>query len=270
MIDIIGRYRGTVNGFMGDGILAFFGAPLQTGNEPSRAVACAIEMQGALVNFNQEQRRLNLPELAMGIGINTGDAVVGNIGSEKRASYGAVGTPINVAFRIESYTIGGQVLISPDTYAKVKKDVKIQSTKDVQFKGITHPVRLHEVIRMGGDYNVAIPEKMPDAFIELAEPLPVECYLLEGKISSGNAISADIIRLGEHSAELTCSQNLKVHANLRVLLNPGVDNTIPEIYAKVLPPQTAAPEPGSHEMRLQFTWIPDAAVKYLQKIRSNQ
>ncbi len=63
---------------------------------------------------------------------------------------------------------------------------------------------------------------------------------------------------------------MKPLITFRVLLNPGVDNSIPEIYAKVLSPQTAAPEPGSHEMRLQFTWIPDAAVKYLQKIRSNQ
>ena len=69
---------------MGDGILAFFGAPLYSDDDPERAVACAVEMQNALVVANTQQRRLNLPELAMGIGINTGDVVVGNIGSERR------------------------------------------------------------------------------------------------------------------------------------------------------------------------------------------
>ena len=100
--------------------------------------------------------------------------------------------------------------------------------------------------------------------------MPVECYLLEGKISSGNAICADIIRLGERSAEVSCSQSLKENANLRILLNRGKDKTFPEIYAKVLPLETGAAVSGSHARRLQFTWVPDAAIKYLQKIRSNQ
>jgi adenylate cyclase len=104
MVEIIARYRGTVNEFMGDGILAFFGAPLYADDDPERAVACAIEMQNALAEVNAEQRRLKLPELAMGIGINTGDVVVGNIGSERRASYGAVGTPINAAYITSQHT----------------------------------------------------------------------------------------------------------------------------------------------------------------------
>ncbi|MGW8302976.1 MAG: CHASE2 domain-containing protein, partial [Desulfobacterales bacterium] len=80
MVDVIARYQGTVNEFMGDGILAFFGAPLYADDDADRAVACAIEMQNALLAVNAEQRRLKLPELAMGIGINTGEVVVGNIG----------------------------------------------------------------------------------------------------------------------------------------------------------------------------------------------
>jgi adenylate cyclase len=80
-------------------------------------------MQQAMEHVNADQRRLNLPELAMGIGINTGEVVVGNIGSERRAAYGAVGSEINIAYRIESFTIGGQILISPNTYAKIRSIV---------------------------------------------------------------------------------------------------------------------------------------------------
>ena len=110
MLDIIEHYRGTVDELQGDGILAFFGAPWAAPDDPERAVACAIAMQIALRDVNAEQHLRNLPELAMGIGINTGEVIVGNIGSLKRTKYGAVGSAINTAYRIESYTVGGQIL----------------------------------------------------------------------------------------------------------------------------------------------------------------
>ncbi|MGH7332116.1 MAG: adenylate/guanylate cyclase domain-containing protein [Candidatus Rokuibacteriota bacterium] len=120
MVEILARYRATIDEFQGDGILAFFGAPLATPDDAERAVACALEMQRVLGDVNDEQRRQGLPELSMGIGIHTGEVIVGNIGSERRTKYGAVGTAVNLAYRIESQTVGGQVLISPSTYARVR------------------------------------------------------------------------------------------------------------------------------------------------------
>src|SRR5438876_12124366 len=131
MIDVITRYRGTVDEFQGDGILAFFGAPLAAPDDAERAVACAIEMQQALVAVNDEQRAAGLPELAMGIGINTGEVIVGNIGSEQRTKYGAVGAAINLAYRIESQTIGGQVLLGPRTYELVCDVVDVRGSVEV-------------------------------------------------------------------------------------------------------------------------------------------
>ena len=97
MVEIITKYKGTVDEFQGDGILAFFGAPLAAPDDPARAVACAVEMQRALVEINKEQRARGMAELHMGVGINTGEVIVGNIGSEKRTKYGAMGTAINMA-----------------------------------------------------------------------------------------------------------------------------------------------------------------------------
>lgn len=145
MVDILMTHRGTVDEFQGDGILAFFGAPIAADDDQERAVACAIEMQTALVEINEEQRRRGLPELRMGISINTGDVIVGNIGSEKRSKYGAVGSTINEAYRIESYTVGGQILISPSVQERIAGLVQIQSTQEVQFKGLQEPVTLYSV-----------------------------------------------------------------------------------------------------------------------------
>jgi adenylate cyclase len=154
MIDVISHYRGTVDELMGDGMLVFFGAPFSAADDAERAVACAIAMQQALVTFNVEQRAQHLPELAMGIGINTGEVIVGNIGSLKRSKYGAVGSAINTTYRIESHTIGGQVLVSPSTYERVRALVQVRGTLPAQFKGLDQPVTLYDISGISGSYRL--------------------------------------------------------------------------------------------------------------------
>jgi len=99
-------------------------------------------MQNEMVNFNEEQRQRELPELGIGIGINRGEVVVGNIGSEKRAKYSAIGTAINTAYRIESHTVGGQILIGPSIYENIGSTLSIRGTISARFKGLTEPMSL--------------------------------------------------------------------------------------------------------------------------------
>jgi adenylate cyclase len=249
---------------MGDGILAFFGAPLYADDDPERAVACAIEMQNALAEVNAEQRRLKLPELAMGIGINTGDVVVGNIGSERRASYGAVGTPINAAYRIESFTIGGQILISPTTYGKVQSRVNILGTKEVKFKGLDQPVTLYDVGGIGEPYQVFLAEKKTAPLTRLNPPLPVECFLLEGKSVSDNAITGHITCLGENAAEASLDQTVDVYANLRILLACQEAAGFSELYAKVMPKEEFDAIGSGDGIRIEFTSVPDEVIEFLR------
>jgi adenylate cyclase len=269
MVDVIARYQGTVNEFMGDGILAFFGAPLYADDDPERAVACAIEMQNALVAVNAEQRRLKLPELAMGIGINTGEVVVGNIGSERRASYGAVGTPINAAYRIESFTVGGQILISPTTYDRVESDLTIIGTKEVKFKGLDEPVVLYDVAGMGQPYQVFLPEKKAVVLTRLNPPLAIECFLLEGKTVSDTAIAGRITHLAENSAEVFLDKKLSAYANLRIVLATPETRGLSELYAKVLPHDKPDGSATDHRARLQFTSMPQDTKDFLDKKQSD-
>jgi len=145
MTDIIIRHEGTIDEFTGDGILVFFGAPRKLRDHAGRAVACALEMQEALTALNKEYVEIGLPQLRMGIGINTGELIVGNIGSEKRKKYGALGNPINVAFRVESHTNGGEILLTASVYRCIDDDLRICSTREVHLKGIDKPVTLYEV-----------------------------------------------------------------------------------------------------------------------------
>ena len=109
-----------------------------------------------MVEVNAAQRRESLPALAMGIGINTGEVVVGNIGSQNRSKYGAVGTAINLAYRIESCTSGGQILISPATYGKVQSLVHIRKKMGMEFKGIKDPMTIYDVGGMEGKYQLSL------------------------------------------------------------------------------------------------------------------
>ncbi len=118
MIEICEKHKGTVNDIIGDALLVTFGAPHDMPEHAEAAVACGIEMQNAMRAINDENLRDGLPVIEMGIGLNTAEVVVGNIGSERRSKYGVVGSGVNLASRIESYAVGGQVLVSSPSWTK--------------------------------------------------------------------------------------------------------------------------------------------------------
>jgi class 3 adenylate cyclase len=228
VVEILTRYRATVDEFQGDGILAFFGAPLPGADDPERAVACAIEMQRALVTLNEEQRALNLPQLEMGIGINTGEVIVGNIGSEKRTKYGAVGAAINLAYRIEAQTIGGQVLLGPRTYELVKEKVDVRGTLSVNLKGVPTPLVVYEIRAMHGAYEVALPDRMAADRIALAAPIAITCYRVHGKRLDDAAFPAVLTALSQTTAEASVEGTLEQRETIKLVVD-GVD-----AYAKVV------------------------------------
>lgn len=145
MSEVIMDFGGTIDEFLGDAILVLFGAPVQREDHARAAVACAVQMQQAMEEVNRKNREMGLPEIEMGIGISTGEVVVGNIGSERRAKYGVVGHTVNLAARIQSQTRGGQILIAATTLEEAKGDIHVAGETEVTLKGVPDPVRLYEV-----------------------------------------------------------------------------------------------------------------------------
>jgi len=265
MVEIIARYRGTVDELQGDGILVFFGAPLSASDDTERAVACAIEMQNAMPGINEAQRQKNLPELSMGIGINRGEVVVGNIGSEKRTKYGAVGSPINTTYRVESHTIGGQILISPTTYREIQSHVLIQDTMEVRFKGIGQAVTIYDVKGIMGKYESSLSEKTPEEFRSLDAPLAITCFVVEGKTVSDRAIPGHITGLSPFGAEASLDKDVGLLSNLKILLVSTETSSLSEVYAKVTsidPPATTSPHV---RVCLRFTSLPEDTKHFLDK-----
>lgn len=145
MIDIIFLYEGALDKFLGDGIMAYWNAPLDQNHSAVKACIAALEMQTALKQFNTERAKSGKDPLYAGIGINTGEAVAGNIGSEKKMEYTVIGDNVNLAQRIEVKTGRGQVLISESTHDEVNKYVYATPLPPERVKGKSEPVQLYQI-----------------------------------------------------------------------------------------------------------------------------
>ena len=146
MIEIIQEHRGIIVDFFGDAVLVFFD-PLEKPVVPKvrQAVRCALKMQEAMKQFNTGGTNPAAPELQMGIGVNAGEVVVGNIGSEARAKYGIVGAAVNMTQRIQSAAGEGEVVISSSVHRHIQQDVTVRRTFETTLKGVQDPVTLHVV-----------------------------------------------------------------------------------------------------------------------------
>lgn len=260
MVAVVQRHRGTIDEIQGDGILAFFGAPLAGDDDPVRAVACGVEMQRALEDFNRDQRRLGLPDLATGIGVHTGDVVVGNIGSERRAKYGAVGTAINTAYRIASETLGGQILMSAATYARVRPLVAVRSTVRAEFKGLEEALTLYDVSGVGGEYQLFLPARGGEASLVAIHPAtPVTCFVIAGKSVVATPILGSLLRLGPTEADLVLDAAVGRRSDLKIVLGPDGEGRGHELYGKVVREQGGS-------SRVAFTSIPERTRSYLDDL----
>jgi len=159
MADVIQDYDGTIDEVQGDGILVLFGAPLPQPDHRRAAISCALAMQLAMPRVNNENDKHNLPHLSMGIGICSGDVVVGTIGSKLRAKYAVVGNPVNLASRIQALTIGGQILAPEATVKGVDRPLTFDGELVFEPKGYHETLKLYSINGIGGDHSLTLPVK---------------------------------------------------------------------------------------------------------------
>ena len=150
---IIDKYNGTLNKFMGDAVMAIFGAPIEDDNHAQNAVLCAEEILLEVKKLNYKWKISNKPEIRIGVAINTGYVFIGNIGSKDRMEFTVIGDSVNIASRIESLNrvYNTSFLISSSTYEKVKDIVNTIKIRDVSIKGRISSVTIHEVIEIKHD-----------------------------------------------------------------------------------------------------------------------
>jgi adenylate cyclase len=148
MVAIVIQEDGVVDKYIGDAIMAVFGAPVPKADDAVRAVRAAVRMRKALLHLNERLVARGVEPLRTGIGIHSGEVVAGNIGSERRMEYTVIGDAVNLASRLESATKdeGADILVSEDTYALVRDSVEARPVRELTVKGRAQPVMTYEVL----------------------------------------------------------------------------------------------------------------------------
>lgn len=150
MEPIITKYNGIINKFIGDAVMAIFGEPIQDKNHAQNAVKCAYAMLQRVKELQKKWTKEGKPKIEIGIGINTGEVFVGNIGSVNRMEYTVIGDTVNLASRLESYNkiYKTKLLISPSTYEEVKGFTDVIKISDVQIRGKANKMDIYEVLKV--------------------------------------------------------------------------------------------------------------------------
>lgn len=215
MTSIIRRHSGTVLEFVGDGIFAIFDERKAGKNHAEKAVVAAISMQYAMNEVNEWNKKHNYPLFEMGIGVHSGDAYVGYIGSQTRMAYGAIGETINRVSRIESYSTGGQILISKECKDNINIDLVINKSFTVLPKGYEKGIDVYLVSGLGEPYNINI-DTVDITPIALTKPVEITIQKIVNKRTQKKKFNGLITELSETNATIETDCPIKLFDDLRI------------------------------------------------------
>lgn len=251
MIKVIERWKGTLIEFLGDGIFVVFGAPNDDENHAEHAVSCALEMENAMKSVNEWNAANDYPLLEMGIGLNSGPAVVGNIGSAQRMKYGCMGETVNLAGRVETFTVGGQVYISERTRAKISAELTLADEQSFMPKGASSPMKIYSVEGIGDihmthrDYVMRDTVRRPEVkFFTIAGSKSVE----------GESHTGHILRVSADERYAVLESDAHIEAMQNLLIDIGGS-----LYAKAV-------SVNGKEITICFTSKPDGFADWAKTL----
>ena len=234
MNQVVSRYQGVIDKFMGDSILVLFGVAEKRPDDVQRAVTCAAEMQIAMIELNGQERPESIPELFMGIGINTGSVMAGKFGSDFYSENAVIGDAVNLTSRIEAFSLRGQVLMSEDTYKQCQDFVQVSEGIEVFVKGKSEPAKLRELHAIP-TLNLKIPRKEVRRSHRVEVSLPCSFSLIQNKCVLAEINKAKIRDISYHGLFIEFSQTLAMFDEIKIdfdlLL---IDYQAKDIYAKVV------------------------------------
>jgi hypothetical protein len=198
----------------------------------------------------------------MGIGVNTGEAVVGNIGSEQRAKYAIVGSAVNVAARVEGATVGGQVFVTESTYARIREIAAVTGPTLLDVKGLSEPLALYDLRSLRGRFAQA--EAPAASHREVAVSFPMTCKVIDGKVVRPAAIDGEVVRVARHELVARLATSLDPLTNVRMRMRYSAQHSESEdMYGKVV---SADGEGAERLVRIHLTSTSDADALRLEEL----
>jgi adenylate cyclase len=259
MVELIHQSGGTIDEIIGDAIFVLFGAPLVMPDAAQRAVRCALEMQKGMRAVNEYNLKQGWPEIEMGIALHTGEVVVGNIGSIKRSKYGVVGRTVNLTARIESFSVGGQVLVSPTLIRAAERGLILGEEIYVLAKGMREPLKCRELLGHEDHPELSL-EHDETIFTPIAEPIPCRYVVLTDKHLDEQMQPATLVGIAPRRAVIEVTGQLPRYTNLMLHLE-AVPNP-EDLYAKVI----RALDQSSHRYVIHFTSVSSNMRAWLDRL----
>ena len=234
MSEIVVRNQGTIDKFMGDSIMALFGAPYLLHDDVKHALTCAVEMQIAMEEINENHKKLGMPELFMGVGINTGAVTGALLGSALHSEYTVIGDEVNITSRIEAFSLRGQVLISQCTFDRCGDFVTTGKPMDVFVKGKSKPVALYEVQGIPS-LGLELPRKEIRKSPRVEVRIAFTYQLVVNKIVMPQVYQSVIRDISYHGILAEMEQRLAPHSEIKLVFDMLlVGYRASDIYAKIV------------------------------------
>jgi len=267
MSEIIYRHNGTIDKLMGDSILALFGSYDGIKKDAEDAVTCAAEMQISMYKFNRENQQIGMPSLYMGIGINTGEVVASKLGSSLYNEQTIIGADVNLAARIESHTVRGQILISDTTYQQVHDITEVGDPMQVIVKGKHEAVPMFELLSITNPEHLKVPEREIRRSPRVDVNIPFKFHVCEGKIITSEQNSGRISNIS--TGGMLAYTNIKIdpYFFVRFVLDfniLGIECN--DIYGKILKVEK---KKEGYEMSIEFTIIDPKDRQSIQDLVNN-
>jgi adenylate cyclase len=262
MSESIVRHQGTIDKFTGDSIMAiFFGTAEAPNDHVRRALACAVDMQIAMQALNARNKHLALPELYMGIGVNTGSVMAGLVGDELYSAYALIGEDVSLASRIEAFSLRGQVLISESTHAIAKDHVQTGEPMEVYVKGRSERMVVRELLAIPALGKV-VPRQEIRRSPRIPVTLPLSYQMVRNKIVLPQRQQATVVDIGYHGVCARLQEAPALYSEMKLELDlPLVMHHLSELYARVVT------RPGRDEdglAGLEFTSLSAESNRKLQ------
>ena len=256
MCEIIFRFGGSIDKFMGDSIMALFGLSEQKEDDLERAIACAVEMQRSMQSINAENIKRGHPRLFMGIGINTGKVVAGQLGSELHHEYTVIGDEVNLASRIEAYSLRGQILLSEHSRDLARDYIECATPNQVLVKGKQTPVKLYELLSTRRPRKLEVPRVEARRSPRISVDFPMTFQPLKDKTVSPISFAGRAIDLSYNGLQARLPVELQTLSDIRITLYTSLmSEQSSHIYAKILDNEKQA---DGWLCRMEFTGIDDA------------
>lgn len=248
--EILHRHGGHLDKFIGDNVLACWGAPDIHPDDPERALRTAVEIQQATAEYNRKMKGNDKPTLVMGMGVTTGTVVAGSVGGAERVEYSIIGSTVNLACRLQSMALGGQILIHESTYRYLHDLVEVIRWRPTMVKGLEEPETIFQLL--------GVRKRKRDGLLERRAHLRIESNVRAAwHYADGPAVSPEerIVNLSAGGAALLTSQAITPDRDVRLTLNLPGEAAPLAVLGRVVGHQELDPLDASHRHvhRVQFT-----------------